>query len=247
MSVTSNSNRFGLHSLKPLAGRALEESLNRLIALDAETAEALSALEGRRIQIKLHAPPLAMQLRVQDSRIQVGPVPAQPTSGRDELARDEPDLEIRSTLGGLLSQLPFLRPTLATPGSGLRIAGDAELARTLQQLAQRFDPDWVKPFAEVFGDVLGVQIANALRGALRQGRTGMQSLARNGAEYLTEESRDVLGRDELDAFHDDVDALRDRVERLAAKAALLQRKLPVEADLKATAANARPSSDAATE
>jgi len=34
-----------------------------------------------------------------------------------------------------------------------------------------------------------------------------------------EESRDVVGRDELSAFNDDVDALRDDFERLAARVA----------------------------
>jgi len=143
---------------------------------------------------------------------------------------DEPDLAVRSTLGGLLSQLPFFRTSNAAPIGKLRIAGDAELARQLQKLAEGFDPDWVKPFADVFGDVLGVQIANALREALRFGRDTAQKFARNGAEYLTEESRDVPARDELDAFHDDVDALRDRVERLAAKVAALDRKLPLASD-----------------
>ena len=42
------------------------------------------------------------------------------------------------------------------------------------------------------------------------------------AEYVPEESRDVVGRDELNGFHDDVDALRDDVERIAAKIARLR-------------------------
>ena len=43
------------------------------------------------------------------------------------------------------------------------------------------------------------------------------SLAGSAAEYVTEESRDVVGREELNAFHDDVDAIRDDVERLAVR------------------------------
>ena len=103
----------------------------------------------------------------------------------------------------------------------MRISGDADLARRLQRLAERFDPDWQQPFAAVFGDVLGVQIANACASALKQARTLGADFAGTAAEYVTEESRDVVGRDELDAFHDDVDALRDDVERLAARIARL--------------------------
>ena len=104
----------------------------------------------------------------------------------------------------------------------LRIEGDADLARRLQRLAERFDPDWQQPFTAVFGDVLGVQIANAVRAALRHAREAGGAFAANAAEYVTEESRDVVGRDELNAFHDDVDTLRDDVERIAARVGRLR-------------------------
>jgi ubiquinone biosynthesis protein UbiJ len=200
---------------KPMAGRAVESALNRLLALDPETQSELSRLEGRTIQLRMDAPSLAMRLAVRDGCCVVGPADT----------ASEPDLAIRSTLGGLLAQLPFLRSTNAAGVGKLRIAGDADLARSLQRLAERFDPDWNLPFTDVFGDVLGVQIATAVRTALRAGRDGAAALARHSAEFLTEESRDVIGRAELDAHLDDVDALRDRVERLAARMQNLQRKL----------------------
>jgi ubiquinone biosynthesis protein UbiJ len=220
MAAAPSSNHPGtvFDAFKPLAGRALEAALNRFLALDPETQSALQALDGRRVRLALDAPPLALQLTVREGRFVVGPVPHE--------VNDEPDLAVRSTLGGLLSQLPFLRSDGTAKVGTLRVAGDAELARQLQKLAQGFDPDWTKPFAEVFGDVIGVQIANALRSALRFGRDSAGKFARNGAEFLTEESRDVPARDELDAFHDDVDALRDRVERLAVKVAALDRAMP---------------------
>lgn len=194
-------------SLKPLAGRALEAALNRALALDPDTRDALKAMDGRRIALAVDAPPLALQITVQADRLQVGPVDAS----------DEPDLAVRSTLGGLLGQLPFFRKDNASPVGRVRVSGDAELARRLQTLAERFDPDWQQPFVAVFGEIIGVQIANTVRSALRQLRDASGNLAQNAAEFVTEESRDVVGRAELNAFHDDVDALRDDVERLQAK------------------------------
>lgn len=193
--------------LKPFAGRALEAALNRALALDPDTRAALAPLEGRRIQLTLESPPLALEIRVGGGELQVGPV--------SEI--HEADLAVRSSLGGLLSQLPFLRRDQGAPVGKVRISGDAELARRLQQLADRYDPDWQQPFTAVFGEVIGVQVAQAARAALRQARDGAQRLAENTAEFLTEESRDVVGRAELNAFHDDVDSLRDSVERLAAR------------------------------
>lgn len=194
-------------SLKPVAGRALEAALNRALALDPDTRVALKPLDGRRVALALEAPAIALQIRVEGERLHVGPVDA----------AGEPDLAVRSTLGGLLAQLPFLKRDDAPPVGRVRVSGDAELARRLQTLAERFDPDWQKPFTAVFGDVVGVQIANAARGALRQLRNAGTNLAENAAEFVVEESRDVVGKAELNAFHDDVDALRDDAERLAAR------------------------------
>lgn len=199
-----------LAALKPLAGRALETALNRALALDPDTRDSLRALDGRRVAMRLASPPLVLQIRVGGDRLEVGPV------------EDEPDLSVRSTLGGLLSQLPFLRDDDAPPVGKLRIEGDADLARRLQKLAERFDPDWQQPFVRVFGDILGVQVANAFAAGLRHARDAAGALATNAAEYVTEESRDVVPRDELNAFHDDVDTLRDDVERLAARIARLR-------------------------
>lgn len=200
-------------ALKPLAGRALEQALNRIVALDPETAGALQRLGGRRIGLALEAPPIALDIAVEAGRLKVGP----PTR--------EPDLGIRATLSGVLSQLPFLRRDDAPPVGKMRINGDADLARSLQQLAKRFDPDWNKPFADVFGPVIGPQIGRGLREALKAGAGFAQGFSRDAVDYLTEESRDLVGKVELAAFHDDVDALRDRAERLAARLARLEPRL----------------------
>ena len=196
-----------LSSLKPVAGRALELALGQLLALDPDTRDALKGLDGRRIELALEAPALALAITVDRGELRVGPVDAE----------REPDLGLRATLGGLLSQLPFARTPGAPPVGKLRINGDAELARTLQHLAQRFDPDWDAPFARALGPVIGPQVARLLREALVQGRRVAGNLARDTADYLVEERREVVGRAELEAFHDDVDALRDRVERLVAR------------------------------
>ena len=211
--------RSPLDALKPLAGRALEAALNRALALDPETREALRPLDGRRVALHVAAPPLALQVRVDGERLVVGPVDG----------ADAPDLSVRSTLGGLLAQLPFMRSDDAPPVGQLRIEGDADLARRLQRLAERFDPDWQQPFAAVFGDVVGVQLANAIASALRHARGAAGAFAVNAAEYVTEESRDVVARDELNAFHDDVDALRDDVERAAARVDRLRQSLQARA------------------
>ena len=201
-----------LPNWKVPAGRALEAALNRALALDPETGEALARLDGRRIALHVAQPPLALQVTVDGDRLRVGPV--------DDAA--PADLGVRATIAALVAQLPmFRRDDDGPPVGQFRIEGDADLARRLQRLAERFDPDWQAPFVAVFGEVLGVQVARGVAAALRQARAGARDLAGTTVEYLTEESRDLVPREELAAFHDDVDALRDDIERLAARIARL--------------------------
>ena len=202
--------RSPLDSLKPLAGRALELALERVLALDPDTAAAFAALEGKRIELALESPPIALSITVRDGKPRIGP-PEQ---------EHEADLGLRANLAGLFAQLPLARGRNA-PAPKLRINGDAELARTLQGMARGFDPDWDRPFADALGPLLGPQVARTLREGLRAGGGIARNVARDAADFLTEESRDAVGRAELSAFLDDVDALRDRAERVLARAARL--------------------------
>ena len=134
-------------ALKPLAGRALQEALNRLVALDPDTASALAALDGRRIGLALEAPPVALDIRVDGGRLHVGP----PTQ--------EPDLGVRATISGVLSQLPFLRRDGAPPVGKVRINGDAELARRDRHALLPVgrvgrDLDGIEPFLDERADVI---------------------------------------------------------------------------------------------
>jgi len=205
-----------LSAIKPLAGHALELALNQALALDAATRAELGVLDARTLTLALDAPPLALQLTVEGERLRVGPVATE----------TEPDLAIRSTFSGVLSQLGRVIGNVPrdedTIGQ-LKITGDAALARQLQRLATRFDPDWQRPFVSVFGEVIGVQIANAIASALRQTRAAGQALRESTTDWITEEAELVVSRAELDAFHTQLDTLRDdtdqlaiRVERLAA-------------------------------
>jgi ubiquinone biosynthesis protein UbiJ len=196
-----------LRAALPAAGRALEAALNRVLALDPDTCARLAALSGRRVQLQLDAPPFALELRVHDSQLRVGPLGAEA----------EPDLSLKTTLGALVGQL---LPGAAAPGAGrMRISGDAELAQQLQRLARGFDPDFDAAFAAAFGELLGPQLARALREGLRQGRAFGAQAGRGAVDYLVEERRDLVARGEQEAFFDAVDELRDAVERLEVRVA----------------------------
>ena len=197
--------------LLAVLGRMLESVLNRAIDLDPDTRARLDALDGRAVTLDLAgssagrmAP--ALRIVVGAGRLQVGPA-----------FEGDSALRVSATPGSLIGLALARGRDGGLPPGRVSIAGDAELARRLEQLASRFAPDIDAAFARAFGDVAGFRIARAFRGAFAWSRTSAQSLARDTAEFLTEEGRDAVARAELDTFLDDVDALRERADRFAAR------------------------------
>jgi ubiquinone biosynthesis protein UbiJ len=185
--------------------RVLEAALNRAIALDAEAADALAALDGRDLVVDFRHGLPALRLWVEGRRLRAG------------RALAEADLRVSATPGSLLA-LALARRFGGAAGAGrVTIAGDAELARRLADLARRFQPDVEEAFARAFGDVAGVQLARLLRGGLERARRSARDLAEDGAAGRTQERRDLGARAERGAFLDDVDAHAGRADRLQAR------------------------------
>lgn len=193
-------------------GRALEAALNRGLALDGEARNQLAGLEGRRIGIELRGVNLALAIAVRDGRLTVGPHWESPG-----------DLNLRASPGSLLAfALRRGGDSPAPPGSSrgagkVEVSGDAELARRVEKLLRGFRPDIEEAFARTFGDVLGVPLARALQRGFAWTRESAQSFAQDSADFLRDDTRDLIAPAQLDAFLDDVDALRERADRLAAR------------------------------
>lgn len=187
-------------------GRALQAALNRVLALDPESRAAIARLDGRALTIVLQGTPLAMRLTVAGERLRVGPA-----------FNGDSQLRVAATPGAFLAMLLARGSDGDLPPGKVEIAGDAELARRLERIANGFEPDFDAAFTDVFGDVAGFQIARGVRRALAWGRESAGSFARDTAEYLSEESRDVVSGPEIEQFLDDVDALRERSDRLEAR------------------------------
>jgi len=187
-------------------GRLLEAALNRGLALDDATRAQLGTLEGRRIGVELRGTPLALAITVDGGRLRVGPH-----------WQAASDLNLRAAPGSLLAFALRKGDESPRPPGKVDISGDAELARRIEKLLHGFRPDIEEAFAKTFGDVVGVPLARALHGAFTWSRESADALVRDGAEFLRDDSRDLIAPAEMDRFLDDVDALRERVDRLVAR------------------------------
>jgi ubiquinone biosynthesis protein UbiJ len=192
------------HPLLVPLGRALERVIDRALALDPAARERLAALEGRSIEMTWAPADLGLRMRVVDGRVAIGP------------REGEGDLSLSGTLVGFVR---LLQPSLAgkLPPGRVQMNGDADLARTLGQLAEQFRPDLERALVPLLGESAAGAAATSLREAFDWARRGAGSLAGDAAEYLQEESAATPPRPEIEDFHADVDRLRDDVERLEAR------------------------------
>jgi ubiquinone biosynthesis protein UbiJ len=191
----------------------LERLLNRQLA-ESETARAeIAGLEGRVFGLELGGSALAIHMVVEAGRLEL------------RSAVDEPaDAHVSGTVSG------FVRLATGDPQAAIRdglvsFSGDVDVAQQFSRLLRALRPDWEEELSRLTGDVIAYRIGETVRRAGRFGVRFLDSLARNTADYLQEERRDLVGRHELDAFFADVDRTRDDVARLDARIARLERRL----------------------
>ncbi|HET8807145.1 MAG TPA: hypothetical protein VFM76_02075, partial [Methylophaga sp.] len=108
----------------------------------------------------------------------------------------------------------------------IKILGDVQFAKQLQDWLNGFDFDWEAQLAKVTGDTLAYPIAQSLRQGFSWLNDSADSFQQSLAEYLREESRLLPDKAETNRFMQDVDSLQASVDRLEARIQRLQKKHP---------------------
>lgn len=188
----------------------LESVLNRNIAASAAARAACQRLGGKTLALNFISAPqtvlLHLNLRCADGRIAISTKDAGDASAT-----------LTGTPLAFFSMAGTPQPETAMRSGSVRIEGDAETAQAFRDLLKAAQPDVEEELSRVLGDVAAHQLGNFARGAFKFGQRVANTFAQNVAEYLQEESRDVVGRIELDEFNHAVDALRDAVDRAEAR------------------------------
>ena len=151
--------------------------------------------------------------------------------GMLEVAGDEevPDVTIHLKL----SDLPLILQNRDRAFSYVRIEGDAEFANTISQLSKGVRWDAEHDLERFLGPIAASRLAGGARAAVSHATSASRRLAENVAEFLLEERRVLVRPSTVDAFADDVNRLRDDVERAAKRVARLEQKLQQKMEQKA--------------
>ena len=187
--------------------------LNHLLVRQPQLAAALAAHAGKSAHIDAG---FSVHLRVAaDGLLEMA---------AEEKAADEAAAEPNVTIRIAPADLPLV---LADPGRAAtfaKLSGDAELARTVSEVVSGLRWDAESDLAPLVGDIAAVRIVQATRAMAAQFKSGSRRLAENVAEYLLEENPTLLYRRAGEDFASDVAVLRDDVERLAKRIALLEKR-----------------------
>ena len=194
----------------------MESVLNRAIAESSGAATAAARLQGTSIDI--HIEPV--------TRIRAAVV-----AGRLSLMSAEPSHASADAPRAVIRGSPFalLRAAVdrgaATASAGLDISGDAEIAAGYRVLLRLATPDLEEQIARLLGDTPARAIGNFFSRSLSYLQRTRRTVELNIAEYLQEESRDLVSRTEVDEFLHGVDSVRETADRVDARLRELEQRL----------------------
>ena len=194
--------------------QSIENLLNRNLPRSPRALELCGALQGKTVRID--AQPLGWTLLIE----------ALGTSVRLSKAADgvEPDARISGSLMSL-AQLAGPEPEEIIRRGDVRISGDAEIAQKFRELAMLLKPDVEEELSRLIGDTPAHQALRFARMVSDFGRRAVRTGARNMAEYLAHERGDLVPRAEAEDFYRGVERLREDLDRLEARARLVEQTL----------------------
>jgi len=110
----------------------------------------------------------------------------------------------------------------ALMASPVMIEGDTRLATALSHMASALEVDWEAMVSPMTGGLIAHQLGQSLRGLMSWGQQTSATMMKASSDYVQDEVRWVTPAPLLERFACDVDQVRLRADRLAARIALLE-------------------------
>lgn len=191
---------------------SLEAAVNRVLNLDTAAVDRLKRLEGKVLQLDVEGLGIGLFLTTRYGAVHI-----------DLESPGEPDTVIRGTPFALFAMAaPGEVDSWGLPGSRVHISGDANLARDMERVFRKLDPDWEGQLSVMFGDVLGFQLASGMK----QGADFLRASARKSTEmagrYFRDESPLLVRPAELQAFSEQISSLEEALDELESRIAQMR-------------------------
>ena len=199
-----------LRSLPTPALGAAEIALNRYLGSDPRALALCENLAGRALELRFSDLGLRLVFIAESHGMQL---------------RGTPESEADVCLTGTASafgRILFSGGQEGITGGGLRIEGDVGVAQRFADLFASVDFDLTDFIDARLGPVPAYFIGKGLKQARALFSRAARELPEQTAEYLREETRDVIGGWEHEKFMTEVETLRDDAERLAARVRRLE-------------------------
>ena len=192
--------------------QAIENLLNRNLPRSPRAQELCAMLKGRSVRVE--SPGLGWRVDCES----LGSSLRLTRSADPDRA---PDAEISGSLANL-AQLAGPQPEEVIQRGAVTIRGDAEVAQRFRELAMLLKPDVEEELSRIIGDTPAHQALRLVSAATGFGRRAMRTGVRNVAEYFAHESRDLVPRAEAEDLYRGVERLREDLDRLDARARLIE-------------------------
>jgi len=184
----------------------LEAAARSALRLDPATARDIAQLQGQVFLLDCTQPAVRVYL-----------IPSAEGLGLRSVYEGRVATSLRGSAADFLDLARAEDPASALINGRVELHGDSAPLLSLQACIARLDIDWETPLVAATGDIIGHQLANALRSAFAWSRSASSSLQRQVGEYIHEEGRLSPPRLELEDFYQDIRLVQQRCERLEAR------------------------------
>lgn len=202
-----------------------EALLNRCIGDSAQAKTLARTLEGTSLQVEVTA---IARIRAGVSGGRLALLAGDETAPAGAAtANAAADATISGSLPALLQLFKggTIRDLQGTTSSRpAQIRGNAEIANRYRELFMLARPDPEEELSRWIGDIPARRLSQFAGRALAAARRVRRTAGENIAEYLQEESRDLVNRTELEEFLRGVDAVRDTADRIEARLKRLEQR-----------------------
>ena len=192
---------------------AVETGLCHALSMDAVALQRLGRLEGKVIAIDCRSPAFSLYLL--------------PGSGGLRLAgqwQAAPDCTLSAPTPRLLQLALAQSKTSVLHAPDIDLSGDSALMMEFATTLQDLELDWEYQLSRWLGPVGSQLLGTNLRGTAQWTNSSLERLRLNLADFLSEESRALVGQREAHARFNELDQLKLSLDRLDARIARLASK-----------------------